>query len=337
MKSITIEKTEDGIKLHKYLKNIFKEMPSSLLQKLLRKKYFEINNNVANGNEILKTKDVINIYLGDETFEKFFCDKSSFRDNNKKIFKDSNIKFDKEKIVKNIVYEDDNLIIFNKWLGLLSENDKNSNFSVNTLLNWYLELSDKSGKNKSNYNYKPGVVNRLDRNTEGLIIFAKSYIFAREISKMISDNNIDKYYKTIVNGIVKQDEDTLTNLYRKDEKKNIAIIKDLDDDVKNSESLKGFTIVKLKYKVIKRNTDSTILDIKLITGKSHQIRAQLSYIGHPIICDKKYMDESLYDDNVSSYKSRYHKLCCYKIKFYDFENNDLKYLSDKTFKIDVDF
>ena len=337
MRKITIDKTEDGIKLHRYLKNIFKEMPNSLLQKLLRKKYFEVNDIVANGNEILKFNDVINVYLGDETFNKFFTSSNTIDKHASNDDTPFNIDEYYDKIVNNIVYEDDNLIIFNKWAGLLSQGDKSNDISVNSLLNHYLTNSyDKDILDKiALYKFNPSIVNRLDRNTEGLIIFAKSYIFAREISKMISENKINKYYKTIVNGILEKDDDILVNLYKKDDKNNIAIIKDID---KNDDkvSYDGYSIVKLEYKILKRDVDSTTLEIKLITGKSHQIRAQLSHIGHPIVCDKKYMVKSLYDENVKKYKTRSQILSCYKIVFDSFKNEELKYLSHKSFELKLD-
>ena len=343
MKKITIDKTEDGIKLHKYLKNIFREMPNSLLQKLLRKKYFEINGKIANGNETLVANDILSIYIGDETFNKFFIKTKNIE--KKENYNDELFNLDKyyDKIISHIVYEDDNLIVFNKWAGILSQGDKTSDISVNKLLNQYLNKKDLNNDNDSNnnknialYNYNKAVVNRLDRNTDGLIIFAKSYIFAREISKLISENLLDKYYKTIVNGVVAKDEDTLVNYYKKDEKNNIAIIKDINVESVDK-NIDGFTIVKLKYSVLKRNTDSTILDVKLITGKSHQIRSQLSHIGHPIVCDKKYMDVSLYNDNVKKYKHKSQILVCYKIIFPIFEHESIKYLSNKTFEICTEF
>ena len=95
----------------------------------------------------------------------------------------------------------------------------------------------------------------------------------------------------------------------------------------------GYSLVKLKYKVIKRYKETTDVDVELITGKSHQIRAQFSYIGHPLISDKKYMDIKLYNDNVKKYSYKSQKLVCYKIKFGSFEEKELNNLSNKTFKI----
>lgn len=286
-------------------------MNDSLLNKLIRKKYFEVNGKKANGKEILYENDIVSMHLSDETFDKFFVDNVEFY---------SNKDIDLLDIKNRIVYEDDNVIIFNKPVGMLSQGDKSGDLSVNTILNEYYV-------NTANI-FKPSVVNRLDRNTEGIIIFAKTYIAAKEISKMIKDGNIEKHYKATVNGILKNDNMTLTNLYKKDEKNNKAIIRDY-----NGKLLDGYSLVKLEYKVISRNKNSTDIDINLITGKSHQIRAQMAYIGHPLVCDRKYMDIDTYRKNVKDYKLKSQKLICYKIKFGKFENDLLKKLSNKMFKI----
>ena len=277
MRSIKINKTEEGITLIKYLKKVFKSMPSSLLQKLIRKKYFEVNDKKADGSETLYANDEISFFLSDETFEKFY-DKD-------KVVSSSELKNNREDYTKRIVYEDDNIIIFNKPVGMLSQGDKSGDESVNTVLNQHI--------GKRNTSFKASVVNRLDRNTEGLIIFAKTYIAAKEISKMIKDDNIEKRYKATINGILKTDEGELVNLFKKNEKDNLAIVKDYNGIVPD-----GYSLIKLKYKVIKKSKNTEDVDIKLITGKSHQIRAQFSYIGHPLVSDKKYMDIGLYKKNV---------------------------------------
>ena len=312
MRSIKINKTEEGITLIKYLKKVFKSMPSSLLQKLIRKKYFEVNDKKADGSETLYANDEISFFLSDETFEKFY-DKD-------KVVSSSELKNNREDYTKRIVYEDDNIIIFNKPVGMLSQGDKSGDESVNTVLNQHI--------GKRNTSFKASVVNRLDRNTEGLIIFAKTYIAAKEISKMIKDDNIEKRYKATINGILKTDEGELVNLFKKNEKDNLAIVKDYNGIVPD-----GYSLIKLKYKVIKKSKNTEDVDIKLITGKSHQIRAQFSYIGHPLVSDKKYMDIGLYKKNVEEFGIKSQKLLCYKIKFGNFESESLKNLSKKSFSI----
>lgn len=310
MKSIHISKSEDGITLIKYLRKIFKSMPSSLIQKLVRKKYFDINDKRAKGDEILKTDDMITIHLSDETFNKYCTKQSSYK----------NASAGDIDYTDRIIYEDENVIIFNKPIGILSQGDKSGNQSVNSILNDYL--------GNINSSFKPSVVNRLDRNTEGLIIFAKTYIAAKEISSMIKNNKIEKRYKASVNGLVEEDSGELENLYKKNEKDNKAVLKKYNGKVPE-----GYSLAKLRYRVLKKHKETTDIDVELITGKSHQIRAQFAYIGHPLVSDKKYMDIELYNDNVKKYGCRSQKLVCYKIKFGTFSEEALKNLSNKTYKV----
>ena len=296
--------------MSKYLRKIFKSMPSNLIQKLVRKKYFDINGKRAKGDETLNTDDLITIHLSDDTFEKYF-------EENRIQKKVTAIDVD---YTDRIIYEDENIIIFNKPVGLLSQGDKSGSQSVNTILN------DHIGHHSSSF--KPSIVNRLDRNTEGLIIFAKTYMAAREISSMIKNNKLEKRYKASVNGLVKKDSDELYNLYKKNEKDNKAVLKEYSGKV-----LEGYSLVKLKYKVLKRHKETTDIDVELITGKSHQIRAQFAYIGYPLLSDKKYMNIELYNDNVKKYGFKTQRLICYKIKFGTFIEEGLKNLLNKTFKI----
>ena len=137
---------------------------------------------------------------------------------------------------------------------------------------------------------------------------------------MIKDNAIEKHYLALSNGILKKDSDNLINLLKKDEKTNKSIIKEYKGKVPS-----GYSKVELVYKVLKRYDDYTLLDIDLITGKSHQIR----------VCDKKYMDSDLYTKNLSSFKSKTQKLSCYRIKFASFIDDSLRHLSNKEFKINI--
>ena len=316
MKKIIVNQDEEGIRLFKYLKKIFKNMPDSLLQKLIRKNYFEINGKKIDSKYVLKSNDEINIYLSDETYNKYINNLNV--ENKKQNHKSDNYK----EYIERIIYEDKNIILFNKPIGLLSQGDKSSDASVNSILNQYLKVNEST--------YKPSVVNRLDRNTEGIIIFAKTYIAAREISDMIKNNIISKEYYLEVNGILDKKSGTLTNLYRKNENTNKSEIRDF-----NGKIIGGYSVVKLEYKVKKIKQHTTEVFVNLITGKSHQIRAQFSYIGHPLIGDKKYMDISLYKKNVEEFGIRSQKLICYKIRFGKFENKSLENLSNKTFKIDI--
>lgn len=319
MKELIVKKNEEGLRFDKYLKKILAKMPLATYYKLLRKKYFEINSLSAKGNEILSNGDHIKVFLSDDTYNSFVASRNRTGELHEP-HKRRGSSCEPERII----YEDDQIILYNKPVGLLSQGDKSGDESVNTILNNYL------GTKVKNSAFIPSVVNRLDRNTSGIIIFAKTYIAAREISKMIKDNAIEKHYLALSNGIFKKDSDNLINLLKKDEKTNKSIIKEYKGKVPS-----GYSKVELMYKVLKRYDDYTLLDIDLITGKSHQIRAQLSYLGHPIVCDKKYMDSDLYAKNLSRFKSKTQKLSCYRIKFASFIDDSLRYLSNKEFKINI--
>ena len=325
MKEIIVKKNEEGLRIDKYLKKILAKMPLATYHKLLRKKYFEINDLSAKGNEILSSGDHIKIFLSDDTYNSFVASRNrrgspcelecTGKPNNR-----TGELYEPHRII----YEDDQIILYNKPVGLLSQGDKSGDESVNTILNNYLGTKAKSTA------FVPSVVNRLDRNTSGIIIFAKNYIAAKEISKMIRDNSIEKHYLTIANGVFKKESDKLISLLKKDEKTNKSIIKEYKGNVPS-----GYSKVELIYKVLKQYDAYTLLDIELITGKSHQIRAQLSYVGHPIVCDKKYMDSDLYAQNLSYFKSKTQKLSCYKIRFGIFTEEKLKHLNNRVFKIDA--
>ena len=310
MKEIIVSKNEVGIRLTKYLKKVLNKIPDNILYKLLRKKYFELNNKKANGNEILSSGDKISIFLSDETYDKFKTNKINHI---KKENKDISIK-------DRIIYEDENIIIFNKPSGLLSQGNTKNSVSVNSILNSYMN------QDNSNDLFKPSVVNRLDRNTSGIIIFAKTYIAARSISEMIRNNKLQKHYKALINGVVKKDNQHLIHLLKKDSIKNVVDIKEY---VSENNYKDGYSKVELEYKILKKYKDRTLLDINLLTGKSHQIRAQLSYIGFPIVNDNKYKKSGEYMSN------GHQMLSCYKIKFGTFDNNELKYLNNKSFEIEV--
>ena len=303
MKSIIIKESDSNIKIKKYLAKLLVNCNSSLLHKLIRKKYFKLNNLNIKGDEVLKEGDVISIFLADETYDNFVKNI---------IYSSEVLNIDLSDIENRIVYENDNVIIFNKIEGELSQKDNENSISINEKLNYYLSIN-----NYKISTYKPSVVNRLDINTKGLIVFAKTYIASNILSKLFKERSIKKYYFTYVNGILNKDKDILYGNYKKDTNKNKAYIS-IINEIKESDE----NIVITEYETIKSFSNYTAINIDLITGKSHQIRAHFSAINHPLICDKKYMDEKLYKDNKIRFKRFCQDLICYKLVFPD--SDDLK-------------
>ena len=291
MKIIVVKQEEQGKRLDKFIKGYMPSLNNSLLYKSLRKKNILLNENKADGSIILKGGDKISIFFKDETIDKFI--------------KKNIDKYDKINNINNyemdIVYEDNNMIIVDKNENMLSQSADGEDVSINEICIKY--MIDKKELNKDIYmTQKPSIVNRLDRNTKGLIIFAKNYKVCRELSDKLKNGKIEKYYEALVNGIMEKDEDVLDAYLYKNEDINKVYVSDIKKD--------GNVHIKTEYKIIKKYKEATHIKIKLITGKSHQIRAHLSYIGHPIVCDKKYMDRDAYEKNVLEYNTQYQKLIC---------------------------
>ena len=312
MKEYVIGTNDKGIKLVKYLLKILCSASPSFIYKMLRKKNITLNDKKAAGDEILKDGDIIKIYLSDETFEKF----SYTADNDSIEYLD-----ELYKKMPPIVYEDENILILNKPSGMLSQKSTDKDISLNEICISYM-LNKKEISFEQIKLFKPSVVNRLDRNTMGLIVFAKTYNAANQLSKAFKDRTIHKYYKCVVSG--KLDEDmTLSGTLIKDNEKNI--VKITEDEAGN---------IKTQIHPLKSNEKYSLLEILLITGKTHQIRAHLASIGHPIIGDNKYGDPAVNNKLYKEFKIKNQLLISYKLVMPKLSDT-LASVSEKEFVIDA--
>lgn len=273
MKEIKIGKNEEGKRLDSFLKSYLKEASGGFIYKMLRKKNITLNDKKADGNEKLSNGDVIKIFFSDETLIKM---------------KGSEVK---EKISPSahfipshfpVIFEDDNIILADKPVGMLTQKAAPDDYSLNEWLIDYL-LNKREISEESLETYKPSVCNRLDRNTSGLVICAKSLAGARKMTELIKERAVAKYYRTIVKGKLAESLSLIGYLY-KDKKKNIVKIS------KEAPKDPGYSYIETEYTPVSyiSSKDLTELEVKLITGKPHQIRAHLASIGHPIIGDIKY-------------------------------------------------
>ena len=276
---------------------------------MLRKKNIVLNDAKASGSEILSEGDTVKFYLSDETFYRF-SQKDGISD-------------DFSHLMPPIVYEDDDIILVNKPSGMLSQRSSSSDVSLNEICLSYMKKTcpDTEDTLKT---YTPSVCNRLDRNTSGIVIFAKSYRGARHVSEAIRDHSLKKYYRCIVSGCVKDDM-VLTGRLIKDENLNTVKIK--RDDADEGAGIK--TIVH----PVSTNDRLSLLDITLITGKTHQIRAHMASVGHPIIGDAKYGNKEINLRYRTEFGIDSQMLVCYRISFPD--DFALKDVANKFFEIKI--
>ena len=272
MKEIVIGPNEEDKRLDRFLSSYFKEASTGFIYKMLRKKNITLNGKKADGTEKLKSDDVIKVFFSDETFEKL-----KGQSNLGPAAGSSIRRFGKLPVI----YEDENIVLINKPWGVLSQKAAADDLSLNEwLIDYLLEKGQVS--EKSLETYRPSICNRLDRNTSGLVICAKSLTGARTMNKLISERAVDKYYRTIVCGCIKSPM-SLKGYLHKNEKYNKVEIKAFDPG-------EGYTYIETEYEPLRYipEKDMTLLEVKLITGKPHQIRAHLSSIGNPILGDVKY-------------------------------------------------
>lgn len=291
MRSITITEKEEGQRLDKFLSKYLEKAPKSFLYKMLRKKNIKLNEKKAEGSEKLKKGDEVKLFLSEETIENF----------------------KEEKIVENIVekaemdldilFENTHILIINKPAGVLSQKAKKEDVSLIEYITSYLLRSGQLTKEQLQ-SFHPGVCNRLDRNTSGIIIAGKTLLGLQTMSALLKERNIGKYYQCIVKGKITQKQ-VIEGYLTKDRSHNRVKISD-----KPSE---GADYIKTEYEPVSYTEEFTLLRVKLLTGKSHQIRAHLQSIGHPVIGDGKYGDVPTNKQLRKAYKLKHHLLHSYEL------------------------
>ncbi|MCR5002667.1 MAG: RluA family pseudouridine synthase [Lachnospiraceae bacterium] len=306
MKEYIIGPGDEGIRLDKQLLKILNNAGSGFVYRMLRKKNITLNDRKASGNEHLSSGDVIKIFLSDETFEKF-----SGKNKTDELRAEDKAQVSGS-INEIIIHEDEDLLIVNKPSGLLTQKAFAQDISLNEMCLSYLtdkgEISDETLKM-----FKPSVCNRLDRNTSGIVIFAKNYRAASTISRALKERTIHKYYLCIVKGRVNK-EGRETAYLVKDIRSNRVRVSDTDE--------KGASVINTLYRPLRTADGYSLLEVELITGKSHQIRAQMAHIGHPLIGDYKYGDKKLNDDLKDRFNISSQVLHAYKLVIPDKQGED---------------
>lgn len=301
MKEIVITSNEAGQRFDKFLRKYLKDMPLSGIYKAIRKKEITVNSKKASEKYVLNEGDIVkfNIQIDDVTKTKDL----DFL----------NIEYNFE-----VAYEDENILVVEKASNVLVHPDEGKEYTLTDQVMAY--LYDKLEYDPNNEKtFAPSPCNRLDRNTEGLVIFAKNYESLRAVNQCIREGNLEKYYTTIVKGRIQDGtyrayiyKDHRTNKVRVFENK-VRDSKEIVTRVINNESIGIFSHI----------------DIELITGRSHQIRAHLAEMGNPILGDPKYGDKKANSFFVNKYGLENQLLVAYKLVFKKCPEK-LKYLENKT-------
>lgn len=315
MLSITTNKNDAGQRLDKFLGKLLNEAPKSFLYKMLRKKNITLNGKKATGNEILNFGDEVKLFLADDTIAKFQSSKK--------------VTYPTAKL--DIIYEDENIIFLNKPAGMLSQRADDGTPSMVEYLIGYLLKENKISESDLE-RFKPSVCNRLDRNTSGLIAAGKSLSGLQFLSEQFKNRTMKKYYLALVKGKV-QESRNIHGILVKDKETNKVTVKNITD-VKTIEKQEGFIMT--GYEPIVYNDQMTLLRVHLITGKTHQIRAHLASIGHPIIGDPKYGNHSINRHFSEKYGLKCQLLHSYELYFPKCSLiNDYQYLEGKEIMADL--
>ena len=265
METREITFNESNQRLDKMLAKYLNQAPKSFLYKMLRKKNIVLNGKKATGSEILQVGDVIRFYLADETIEKF----------KEKISYEQTVR---SWLELEIIYENDDVLLINKPVGILSQKASSLDVSLNEHMIVYL-LETEQITEETLQTFRPSICNRLDRNTSGLITAGKSLPGLQELNALFKGHKLEKYYLCLVAGEVRNSQQNKGYLTKDHNTNRVQITPDRKP---------GSVAIETKYEPIANTADVTLLRVQLITGRTHQIRAHLSSIGHPLVGDHKY-------------------------------------------------
>ena len=340
MQEFKIGANEAGQRLDKFLHKYLKEAGTSFLYKMLRKKNITLNKKKADGKEILSVGDEVQFFFSDETFLKFrgitALQSAEGKENlvvknaenisvsgkiNKNTYAQYETAYEKLKGIE-VVYENEHVLLLNKPAGILSQKSEASDLSVNEWLIGYLLKHKKISKEQLD-TFKPSICNRLDRNTSGLMICGKSLMGSRQMNLLIKERKIRKFYRTFVKGRIEESA-YIKGFLKKDEKLNKVFFKESADNEKD------YMPIETAYEPILYKNGCTYLEVELITGKTHQIRAHLASVGHPLLGDEKYGDRD-WNRNFKEIKlPKWQLLHSYRVEFPEM-NGEFKDLSNKKF------
>ena len=307
MKELTVKKNDAGQRLDRFVSKAVPLLPEALLQKYIRIKRIKLNGKGAKRDVRVSEGDILQLYINDEFFERPREENSYLKVGTPRL---------------DIVYEDENILLADKKPGVLCHSA--GVWDYNTLIaNIQAYMAQKGEwKPKEENSFAPALCNRIDRNTGGIVITAKNAEALRILNDKIKDREIEKYYLCAVQGRPKPTQGRLENYLFKDAGKNQVYVRNRPEP--------GAKTAVTEYRLIASRGELSLVECRLLTGRTHQIRAQMSHAGWPLLGDGKYGSERFN----KGYGEKGQALYSYKLKFeFPTEAGILEYLRGKIFTV----